>query len=189
MNILKRPIRYLLNVVAQRVEKNHLFEQPQERVKQSPIQLQKPKKEEKVVFSSIEDIANDLGQSRGFLLVHHWATWCDGCMEELDDIHQFVLSLDTDSIPTYGISWELFNGTPPQHAIPVVEHVYQAHGLTFPTHIVKGAPEELFSRLSLKEQQIPQTALYKDGMLLYSHLGILSEAERQIIRNHIRDTL
>ena len=134
MKIVKRSIRYILSVVSKRVSKNHLFEQPQERERHPPVQLTRPERNDAVCLSSIESVSEDILGSKGFLLVHHWATWCDGCMEELDDIQRFVESLQEESIPTYAVSWELFNGTPPQNALPVVQHVHEAHKLTFSSH-------------------------------------------------------
>jgi len=189
MNILKRSTRYVLSIVAKKISKNHLFEQPQERETHPPVQLEKPTIEESVCLSSVAEITQDILQSKGFLLVHHWATWCDGCMEELDDIQQFVQSLQEEEISTYAVSWELFNGTPPQNALPVVQHVHNAHNLSFSSHIVKGSPDDLFAVLKLEEQQIPQTCIYKDGKPLFSHLGILGKEQQDEIRNSIRESL
>ena len=97
MKIVKRSIRYLLSIVSKRVSKNHLFEQPQEREIHPPVQLTRPDRNDAVYISSVEDVAENILGSKGFLLVHHWATWCDGCMEELDDIQSFVASLQEDS--------------------------------------------------------------------------------------------
>jgi len=189
MNILKRSIHYILSAGAKKISKNHLFEQPQEREKHPPVQLEKPTLEDSVSLASIADITRDILQRKGFLLVHHWATWCDGCMEELDDIQQFVGSLQEEEIATYAVSWELFNGTPPQNALPVVQHVHDAHKLSFSSHIVKGNPDDLFAILKLEEQQIPQTCIYKDGKPLFSHLGILGKEQQEEIRNCIREAL
>ena len=185
MKIVKRSIRY---VVSKRVSKNHLFEQPQERERHPPVQLTRPERNDAVCLSSIESVSEDILGSKGFLLVHHWATWCDGCMEELDDIQRFVESLQEESIPTYAVSWELFNGTPPQNALPVVQHVHEAHKLTFSSHIVRGNPEDLFASLALQEHQIPQTSLYKDGRMIFSHLGVLQKEQQEEIQTHIRET-
>ena len=187
MKFVKRSIHYVLSVVARKVSKNHLFEQPQERKKHPPIQLTRPERNDSVYLSSVDDVAADILGSRGFLLVHHWATWCDGCMEELDDIQRFVASLQENSISVYAVSWELFNGTPPQNALPVVQHVHEAHKLTFSSHIVRGNPEDLFAKLDLKEQQIPQTSLYKDGKIVFFHLGILHQEQQEMIQTHIRE--
>jgi thiol-disulfide isomerase/thioredoxin len=183
-------LRRLFGLLARRVEKNQLFEQPNERAIQPPLQLEKVEPEnESVSFATSEVIAKEIHSSSGYLLVHHWATWCDGCMEELDDIQNFVASIQDKKVGVYGVSWELFNGTPPQHGIPVVRHVHQAHSLSFQSKIVQGAPEALFEDLQLKEEQIPQTAVYKDGACIFSHMGILGESERKQIIRHVEEPL
>ena len=103
-------------------------------------------------------------------------------MEEIDDIQRFTSQLSLMGVSTVGISWELFNGTPPQHALPVIQHVHLAHSLDFESKVVKGNPEDLFDKLGLSEHQIPQTAIYKDGKCVYSYLGILTKEEHEKIR-------
>ena len=180
-NFAQKAARYLFAKIAQRMEKNHLFEQPQERRPHPPLRFEKPKTVEKVYFSSVEEIVHDIHSQSGWRLVHHWATWCDGCMEEIDDIQRFTSNLSLMGVSTVGISWELFNGTPPQHALPVIQHVHLAHSLDFESKVVKGNPEDLFDKLGLSEHQIPQTAIYKDGQCVYSYLGILTKEEHEKI--------
>jgi hypothetical protein len=188
--LTQKMLRRFLVIFARRAKKNHLFEQPNERTKQPRLQLEKVEQEnESVCFAKPEDIVNEIGSATGYMLVHHWATWCDGCMEELKEIQQFVLVVQQKDVAVCGVSWELFNGTPPQHAIPVVRHVHQSHGLTFRSSIIQGAPEEFFSQLQLKEEQIPQTALYRDGVCIYSHLGILEDDDREQMIRHVEEKI
>lgn len=185
-NLAQKTVRFLFTKIAKRVEKNHLFEQPYERESQSPLHFEKPNIDEDVSLSSIEDIATLIHQYPGLHLVHHWATWCDGCMEEIADVQKFTSALKEMGISTTGISWELFNGTPPQHALPVVQHVHVSHSLGFASKVIRGNPDDFFEKLALKEHQIPQTALYKNGACIYSHLGILSQAEQEKIYEIIK---
>ena len=182
----QKTARDLFTQIAERVAKNHLFEQPHERTPQPPLHFEKPKTAEKVYFSSIEEIAKDIHAHSGWCMVHHWATWCDGCMEEIDEIQRFSSSLKEGGTSTIGVSWELFNGTPPQHALPVIQHVHTAHALDFESRVIKGSPEDFFDAVGLEEHQIPQTALYKNGKCIYSHLGILTEVEQEKIRTIIQ---
>ena len=185
-NLAQKTVRFLFTKIAKRVEKNHLFEQPHERVRQPSLRFEKPNIDEDVSLSSIEDIASLIHRHPGWHLVHHWATWCDGCMEEIADVQKFTSALKEMGISTTGISWELFNGTPPQHALPVVQHVHVSHSLGFTSKVIRGNPDDFFEKLALKEHQIPQTALYKNGECIYSHLGILSQAEQEKIYEIIK---
>jgi hypothetical protein len=188
-NLAQKAIRVVFQKFAQKVQGNHLFEQEDERVPHPPLQLEKPEvKESKINLVSAKEVSELISSCCGWQLVHHWATWCDGCMEEIEDIQRFSEQLLENEISTMGVSWELFNGTPPQHAIPVVRHVHLAHGLSFPSHIVQGDPDEFFTVLRLEAQQIPQTALYKNGECVYSHMGILGEEERESICTIIEGT-
>ncbi|MAA80291.1 MAG: hypothetical protein CL916_13640 [Deltaproteobacteria bacterium] len=186
LNFAQKTARYFFAKIAERIQKNHLFEQPHERIPHPPLRFEKPRTDEKVYFSSIEEISNDIHSHSGWCLVHHWATWCDGCMEEIDEIERFASILKEEGIAVVGISWELFNGTPPQHALPVVQHVHVAHSLNFESKVIKGNPEEFFDKLGLKEHQIPQTALYENGTCMYSHLGILTKVEQEKIHTIIQ---
>ena len=186
LNFAQKTVKYFFTKIAERTKKNHLFEQPYERAPQPPLRFEKPKTDERVYFASIKEISNEIHSHTGWCLVHHWATWCDGCMEEISDIQHFSSLLREKGVPTIGISWELFNGTPPQHALPVIQHVHVAHSLDFESRVIKGDPEDFFDKLELTEHQIPQTALYKDGKSVYSHLGVLTESEREKIHTIIQ---
>jgi len=185
-NFAQKTVRFFFTKIAKHVEKNHLFEQPHERVPQPPLCFEKPATKEEVSFLSIQEITRDIHSHSGWHLVHHWATWCDGCMEEIADIQRFASKLKEKGILTTGLSWELFNGTPPQHALPVVQHVHVANALGFTSKLIKGNPDDFFESLGLTEHQIPQTALYNNGECIYSHLGILSEVEQDEIYKIIK---
>ena len=186
-NFAQKTVQFFFSKIAERVGKNHLFEQPDERIPHPPLRFEKAKTKTDVSFASVEEISKDIHSCSGWRLIHHWATWCDGCMEEIDDIQLFSSLLKERGIPTLGLSWELFNGTPPQHALPVVQHVHMSHSLGFESRLVKGEPDDFFEKLQLQEHQIPQTAIYKDGVCVYSHLGILSKEEQEKIQTIIQE--
>lgn len=185
--LAQKMIIFFFRTIASRVRKNHLFEQEHEREPHPPLQLEKPDMTTSMIrFASAQEIKKALSSHVGWQLVHHWATWCDGCMEEIDDIEKFSAQLAQEGVSTKGISWELFNGTPPQHAIPVVRHVHLAHSLSFPTEIVQDAPDNFFAVLGLSQEQIPQTALYKNGACVFSHMGILTQEQQEEIDTMIK---
>ena len=185
MSLAQKSIRQIFQVIASIVEKNHLFEQPNERSPQPPLQEVTRQREDAVFLSDTSTLVQQIQESSGWLFVHHWASWCDGCMEELSDIHQWIQQLAEQGIESKVLSWELFNGTPPQHALPVVRHIHQSNQLCFSSFIVTGAPEDFFTALDLAHQQIPQSSLYKDGRCVFSHLGILSTEAKEIMRTHM----
>ena len=55
-NLAQKTVRFLCTKIAKHVGKNHLFEQPNERVPQPPLRFEKPDTDEDVSFSSIEDV-------------------------------------------------------------------------------------------------------------------------------------
>ena len=43
------------------------------------------------------------------LLVNHWATWCDGCVEELPELVELHSQI-ADKVDFLGVSWDGFQG-------------------------------------------------------------------------------
>jgi len=101
------------------------------------------------------------------LVVHHWATWCEPCAEELPRIEALAKALG-DVADVVGVSWELFDSQePPKQALGTVDAYAEGMGLSWPTLVFKDGPEALFKVLELDFQQIPQTrVLGPDGACL-----------------------
>jgi thiol-disulfide isomerase/thioredoxin len=112
------------------------------------------------------------------LLVNHWATWCEGCVEELPAL--VALAARTrDRADFVGIGWELFSGwREPGPALAAVAEYAADEGLTWPTLVFDGEPEDLFAGLGLAVPHIPQTFLLAaDGGTLLHFAGALGSAE------------
>lgn len=119
------------------------------------------------------------------LLVNHWATWCEGCVEELPDLVELVQA-HAGAIDAVGISWELFSSSRPG-AVQRVEAVARRHGLAWPSWIFDGEPEELFEGLSLTDRLIPQTTLFgPGGKRRFHHVGALDATALRELDRRIR---
>ena len=117
-------------------------------------------------------------------LVNHWATWCEGCVEELPRLVELHERL-AGQVDFVGIGWERFMGTPDaESAARRVALEASAHGLGWPTLVFEGEPEELFEGLGLQMRQIPQTfVLDGDGRLLHHARGPVDAAEARHIEH------
>ena len=95
------------------------------------------------------------------VVVHHWATWCEACVEELPEVDALVERLGATA-QVLGVSWELFQpyGQEEFEVVGSVAKYATDQGLTMPTLIYRGPPESLFAGLPLDFEQIPQTRVF-----------------------------
>lgn len=112
------------------------------------------------------------------LLVNHWATWCDGCVEELPLLVALHGRIG-GRLDFVGVGWELFSSAEgPEGALRAVEAVARAHGVGWRTLVFTGEPHELFAGLELADELIPQTLLLDaDGAVRFRHTGPVGSAE------------
>lgn len=109
------------------------------------------------------------------LVVHHWATWCGACMEDLPMLRRLAEQLGDDA-DLITVSWERFERpeAEPEALVHAVAHALHAHGLELPTVVYDGAPDRLFAALGLTDPTIPLTRVIDaDGGLLREHVGPL----------------
>ena len=99
-------------------------------------------------------------------LVNVWATWCAGCRQE----HAYLMKLASENeLPIYGLNWR--DRRDPalawlqQLGDPYVANAYDEDGRVGIDWGVYGAPETFL--------------ISADGIVLYKHLGPLSEASWQ----------
>ncbi|MED5373560.1 MAG: TlpA disulfide reductase family protein [Myxococcota bacterium] len=212
MSLAQAVIRGVLGRVAQRVAQNHLFEQPGEREPTPP--LREPKDAEpgrgfstklggESLSSPMDVSAKALCQPMGLrgvleriadhdgpLVLHHWATWCAPCEEELPLIQELAASLPEEA-EVLGLSWDAFEGggDPAQDAERVGQYAKKM-GLDFPTLLLTDAPEKVFKALELGFQQIPQTrVLDGSGATLLQFDGPLSAQDIERVRSTIQEAL
>jgi len=112
------------------------------------------------------------------LILHHWATWCEPCEEELPRIEGLGRAL-AEHADLLGISWDLFeDGGPEDEVAKKVETFAAQLGLSWDNVLVSAPPEQLFEALGLDHQKIPQTVvLGADGQVLHHARGPMDEAQ------------
>jgi thiol-disulfide isomerase/thioredoxin len=137
----------------------------------------------RVRAARLEATVSALRPERRPLVEHHWATWCDGCVEEMPLIVQLDRAL-ADRADLVSVSWDRFDDAGSLEAtLERVGAQVQKAGLTAPTLVVDAAPDAFFSALGLRFRQIPQTrVLDADGGLLRSYEGALTPADVDAIR-------
>ena len=90
------------------------------------------------------------------LLVNHWATWCEGCVEELP----MLIALHSrigDRVDFLGVSWDGFQGAgDAQQLCRWVESFALTQGLPWDSLLVDAEPSELFARLAMECRTVPQ---------------------------------
>ena len=90
------------------------------------------------------------------LLVNHWATWCDGCVEELPELVELHSQI-ADKVDFLGVSWDGFQGGGEPHQLcRWVEKFAARQGLPWDSLLVDAAPQELFTALDMACHTVPQ---------------------------------
>lgn len=116
------------------------------------------------------------------IIEHHWATWCDACLEDLPRIEELHVSLGGRA-RVVGVSWERFaDARPAADVLAHVERFLHTHGLTFPNAVFEGGHDELVAGLQLPVDTIPITRLVdRDGGVLRVFHGPLSDADTRYV--------
>ena len=90
------------------------------------------------------------------LLVNHWATWCDGCVEELPMLIE-LHNKAADKVDFLGVSWDGFqSGGDPQQLCLWVEKFAARQALPWDSLLVDAAPQALFTALDMACHTVPQ---------------------------------
>lgn len=124
----------------------------------------------------VEGLTAALAPTGRPLVVNHWATWCDPCVEELPRLVRIAAGLG-DTADLLGVSWDLFDhpGDPRKVAKKVAEFA-DGMGIGYPSVLFTGAPPELFAACGLDFELIPQTLVIgRDGTVLHHHKGVLTD--------------
>ena len=165
------------------VAKNELFERYGERPVQSPLQpgtWVAPSGEEE---SSDEDdkepdckVANT-DEVRAYIrngpaVIHHWATWCESCIEEMAVLRRLI---GRSSVPVLGLSWDAFEGQAAQACVSEVRDVARAHRLENDNWVLDAEPEAFFDSLGMEFRQVPQTwVINGSGEIVHRVDGVVS---------------
>lgn len=131
-----------------------------------------------VTTKSTTAIREKLSQPGGPLLVNHWATWCEGCVDELPllaELHQRW----SEKVEFLGVSWENFQF----ERRDVLQHVSsfsKEQGAFWPSWVVGDTPDKLFEALEMSTHTIPQIwVLTAEGEVVYRLEEVLDASELQ----------
>lgn len=108
------------------------------------------------------------------LVVNHWATWCDPCVDELPRLVRAAAGVAGVG-EFLGVSWDLFDhpGEPEKVARKVAGFA-DSVGVGYPSVLFTGEAKELFTLLNLDFELIPQTVVIApDGKVTWHKKGVI----------------
>lgn len=99
------------------------------------------------------------------LVIHHFATWCDPCAEELPLLKAEFDVLRPLGVTFVAISWDLFmSAVSPQDAVAACTTFLAGYGIEFDRLLVfTGAPPELFESQNIEHGTVPCTEVRARG--------------------------
>ena len=113
-----------------------------------------------------KDLQERLQHSNWKIFVH-WATWCEGCLEELPIIADLIQVLqelpEQIEVDVFGVSWDNFMFQNMEQAQREVEGFYEEQNPPFSTGIISESDEDFFSFFDLSNKTIPQVWLVNPG--------------------------
>jgi rhodanese-related sulfurtransferase len=129
-------------------------------------------------LADLAEIQLALGPTGRPRLVNHWATWCEGCIEELPLLVQLHRRFG-DKIDFIGLSWDGFQGELEGEALVAqVQAVSLSHGLEWGSMVASTEPEALFEALEMAVHTVPQIWLLDaEGTVVHREVEVL-QAER-----------
>jgi len=125
------------------------------------------------------------------LVVNHWATWCEPCVEELPYLGRLAREL-AGRVRFVGISWDRFSDDDGADAVRTrVDDARQRAGAAFESWIAPPDSAAFLAAAQLADARIPQTAvLTRRGAVAWNHLGeITSDADRRALEGAIAAAL
>jgi len=115
-------------------------------------------------------------------VVHHFATWCDPCEEELPILAGLLTEAPGD-LATVAVAWDLFMmPVRPDEALWACGEFLDRLGASFRTLLVyTGTPEELFASQGIGEGTVPFTDVRGRGGQVVATFAqpIFEEAEQR----------
>lgn len=189
MGLVRSLVKSILTRVADRVAKNELFEKPGERAPTAPLDPEAKDEPEPpgrgfggrlappCTPATSQVVASASVPSGRPLIVHHWATWCEPCDEELPLVEALYQDV-RERADLVGVSWDRFqDGGAVEKTVARVTGHKESMGLSWPSLLVTDDPDDFFDELGLDFQQIPQTLVFDtDGALIEHVRGALDDA-------------
>lgn len=205
---LRATLRRALERVGRRVERDDLFEKPGERPPTAPLAPAPPvagspravgpsraapaaelpaRPAAGCVPVDLAGLRAALVPSGRPLVVNHWATWCDPCVEELPRLVRAHAGA-ADLADFLGVSWDLFDHPgDPEAVAKKVARFADGMGVGYPSVLYTGTPESLFAGLGLGFELIPQTlVLGADGRVAWHHRGMLTDDDVEPLLRAVR---
>lgn len=189
MGLVRSVIKSVLTRVANRVAKNELFEKPGERAPTEPLEPDAKDEPEPpgrgfggklapacspATTAVIQQAMTPSGRP---VVVHHWATWCDPCEEELPLVQELYEAVG-DRVDVVGVSWDRFqDGGALDRTLKRVREFKQRHLLTWSSLVATDDPDGFFEELGLDFEQIPQTLVFSAEGELLEHIRGAMDAE------------
>ncbi len=108
------------------------------------------------------------------IVVNHWASWCDPCVDELPRLVRAAAGV-ADIGEFLGVSWDLFDhpGDADERAKQVAAFA-DSVGVGYGSVLFDGEPRQLFTALKLDSELIPQTqVIAPDGTVVWKKNGVI----------------
>jgi thiol-disulfide isomerase/thioredoxin len=113
------------------------------------------------------------------IVVNHWASWCDPCVDELPRLVRAAAGV-ADIGEFLGVSWDLFDegvygpDPDPVEAAKKVAAFADSAGVGYGSVLYVGSPAALFKALGLQSELVPQThVIAPNGKVVWSKLGVV----------------
>ena len=131
---------------------------------------------------SAEDVLAKIKAIQGPVLINHWATWCEGCVEELPLLVELQAHFRHE-VTFVGVSWELFQFERPD-AIEHAEDFAREHGVAWSSLFLENRPGRFFDLFEMECMTIPQIELQNaKGEVVYRLEQVLDLEEMKRLRS------
>ena len=190
--MIRSVARKVLARIARRAARDELFEKPGERAPTPPLDDEgdDDEEDESGPVSAAAQVRGGgqeaLAAVGGPVLLHHWATWCEPCLEELPRIEALAQALGGR---VYGVSWELFDAPGAVGEVATrVQGFCEAQGLSWPSLVWTEGPDALFDAQDMTYRKIPQSRVVAaDGEILHEVHGPLDDGALEVVKALLGD--
>jgi|GEM_PF-2027528 len=138
--------------------------------------------------ADLPQILNAIGPGTGPRLVNHWATWCEGCVDEMPRLVSIFKEYG-QRIEFLGISWDGFQGDS-DTALADVQEFTDTHPLPWASLVVSAEPDAMFEALEMKTHTVPQIWIIDEtGEIVHRVEEVLDDASEADLRTRISTLL
>lgn len=197
--MIRSLLRGVLSRVAKKVQKDGLFEKSGERSPTAPLPakpaagpaptsvaqttVQTPMPHDARPQSGCRPVdaaalRRALTPGQRPLVINHWATWCEPCVDELPRLVRSSAGLG-ETVEFMGVSWELFDHPEqPERAAAQVAGFADRSGVGYASVLFTGTPEELYEVCGLDWHFIPQTlVIAPNGKVVWHKKGTIEDSD------------